>query len=63
MDGKSFQPAVTISNNVSEKQAGVVIRDFVKSISAKQARYIRIRAVNLRAEGWVFVDEILINRG
>jgi predicted alpha-1,2-mannosidase len=63
MDGKSFEPAVTIANDVSEKQEGVIIRDFVKSIPSRQARYIRIRAVNLRAEGWVFVDEILINRG
>ena len=40
-----------------------VTKDFVKSIPPQKARYIRIRAVNLRAEGWVFVDEILINRG
>jgi len=63
MDGKSFEPAVTIANDVSEKQEGVMIRDFSKSIPLQKARYIRIRAVNLRAEGWVFVDEILINRG
>ncbi|HEU4837353.1 MAG TPA: GH92 family glycosyl hydrolase [Pyrinomonadaceae bacterium] len=63
MDGRSFSPAITIANDVSEKQEGVIIRDFVKSIPPQKARYIRIRAVNLRAEGWVFVDEILINRG
>jgi hypothetical protein len=63
MDGKSFEPAITIENDVYEKQEGVVIRDFIKSIPLQKARYIRIRAVNLRAEGWVFVDEILINRG
>jgi hypothetical protein len=59
MDGRSFSPAISIANEVSEKQEGVVIRDFVKSVS-KQARYIRIRAVNLRADKWIFVDEILI---
>jgi hypothetical protein len=63
LDGKSFEPAVTIANDVSEKQEGVVIRDFVKTIPSRQARYIRVRAVNLRTEGWVFIDEILINRG
>jgi predicted alpha-1,2-mannosidase len=63
MDGRSFSPAIAIANDVSEKQEGVIIRDFVKSIPPQKARFIRIRAVNLRAEGWVFVDEILINRG
>jgi len=62
-DGKSFSPAITIMNDVSEKQEGVIIRDFVKSIPLQKARYIRVRAVNPRAEGWVFVDEIIINRG
>ncbi|HSE18378.1 MAG TPA: GH92 family glycosyl hydrolase [Pyrinomonadaceae bacterium] len=60
MDGRSFDPAISIANDVSEKQEGVVIRDFVKSISPTKARYLRIRAVNLRAEGWVFVDEIIV---
>jgi predicted alpha-1,2-mannosidase len=63
MDGRSFSPAIAIANDVSEKQEGVIIRDFAKSIPPQKARYIRIRAVNPRAEGWVFVDEILINRG
>jgi predicted alpha-1,2-mannosidase len=63
MDGKTFSAAIVIANDVSEKQEGVVIRDFVTSVPTQKARYIRIRAVNLRREGWVFVDEILINRG
>ena len=60
MDGRSFSPAISIANEVSDQKEGVVIRDFVKSFPSKQARYIRIRAVNLRAEKWIFVDEILI---
>ena len=60
MDGRSFDPAISIANDVSEKQEGVVIRDFVKPISPAKARYLRVRAVNLRAEGWVFVDEIIV---
>ena len=59
IDGRSFSPAISIANEVSDKQEGVVIRDFVKSVS-KQARYIKIRAVNLREQAWIFVDEILI---
>ena len=60
-DGRSFSPAIAIANDVSEKQEGVVTKDLVKIIPPQKARYIRIRAVNLRTEGWVFVDEILIN--
>lgn len=60
IDGKNFEPAITIANDVPETREGVVIRDFVKSIPRQKARYIRIRAVNLRAEGWVFVDEIIL---
>jgi hypothetical protein len=58
-DGKNFGPRISIGNDVAERD-GVVIKDFVKSIPPQKARYVRIRAVNLRAEGWVFVDEILI---
>jgi predicted alpha-1,2-mannosidase len=59
IDGKSFGPASLIRNDVDERE-GVVIKDFVKSIPPQKARYVRIRAVNPRAEGWIFVDEILI---
>lgn len=61
IDGRTFTPAISVPNEVSDRQEGVVTRDFVKSIPPKKARYIRIRAVNLRPEGWVFVDEIIIN--
>jgi hypothetical protein len=61
VDGKVFGPAIPIGNEVSDTQEGVVIRDFVKSIPPQKARYVRIRAVNLRAEKWIFVDEIIIN--
>ena len=61
IDGKSFDPAITITNDLSERQEGVVIRDFVKSIPPQKTRYLRIRAVNLRAEGWVFIDEIILD--
>jgi len=60
-DGRSFGPAIAITNDVSERREGVVIKDFVKSIPPQKARYVRIKAVNLRAEGWIFVDELFIN--
>jgi hypothetical protein len=60
-DGKTFGPMLTIANDVSETREGVVIKDLVKTMPATNARYIRIRAVNLRAEGWIFVDEIVVD--
>ncbi|HJT28791.1 MAG TPA: GH92 family glycosyl hydrolase [Pyrinomonadaceae bacterium] len=70
LDGNSFEPAITIENDVSEKQEGVVTKDFVKSIPPKQARYVRIRAVNFGkipswhpgsgGDAWIFIDEIVI---
>jgi hypothetical protein len=70
IDGRSFDPAISIANDVSEKQEGVVTRDFVKSIPPKKARYVRIRAVNFGkipawhpgsgGDAWIFVDEIII---
>ena len=72
MDGRSFDPAISIANDVSEKQEGVVTKDFVKSIPPKQARYVRIRAVNFGkipawhpgsgGDAWIFVDEIIIEK-
>ncbi len=70
MDGRNFSPAIVIENDISEKQEGVVKRDFIKSISPKKARYVRIRAVNFGkipawhpgagGDAWIFIDEILI---
>lgn len=71
IDGKTFGPAFSIANDVSEKKEGVVTREFVKSIPPKSARYVRIRAVNFGkipawhpgsgGDAWIFVDEILVN--
>jgi predicted alpha-1,2-mannosidase len=58
IDGRSFGPAVTIPNEISDKEEGVVIRDFVKTIPPQNVRYIRIRAVNFKE--WIFADEIII---
>ena len=60
VDGKNFGPPYVIGNEVSDKQEGVVIRDFVKTIAPAEARYLRLRAVHLRPETWIFVDEIIV---
>jgi glycosyl hydrolase family 92/chitobiase/beta-hexosaminidase-like protein/F5/8 type C domain-containing protein len=71
LDGKTFVPAVSIGNAVTEKSGGTITRDFVRSISPTSARYVRIRAVSLGkipawhpgsgGDAWIFADEILVN--
>jgi hypothetical protein len=70
LDGKSFGPALSIANEVSDRQDGVVARDFVKAFRPQSARYVRIRAVNFGkipawhpgsgGDAWIFVDEIIV---
>lgn len=69
-DGQSFTPAATIANDVSDKEYGVTVRDFVRTIPAQSARYVRVKAFNHGQipdwhpgkgdEAWIFVDEIVI---
>ena len=70
VDGKTFGPAFTIENEVSDKERGIVMKDFVKTIPRQRARYVRIRAVNYGklpawhpgsgGNAWIFVDEIIV---
>jgi len=57
-DGKTFSPAASIANEVSDNEEGIVIKDFVKTIPPQNARYVRVRAVNFKE--WIFVDEIIV---
>jgi len=74
LDGKIFNSVLSIQNEVSDGSrspyGGVVIRDFKGTISPRQARYIRIRAVNfgkipawhpgVGGDAWIFADEIWV---
>src|SRR6266850_3983367 len=75
LDGRSFVPAVTISNDVPDGSdgsgtAGAVIKEFVKSVALQKARYVRIRAHNFGkipawhpgkgGDAWIFADEIIV---
>ena len=70
IDGKSFGPAISIENDISEKREGAITKECVRSISPRSARYIRIRAVNFGkipawhpgsgGDAWIFVDEIVV---
>jgi hypothetical protein len=70
LDGVNFVPAVSIPNDISDKDYNVTIKDFVKTLKPQPARYIRIRAQNYGkipswhashgGDAWIFVDEIII---
>jgi len=59
VDGVTFGSGFSIVNEVSD-QEGVMIKDFVTTIAPTEARYVRIRAVHLRPETWIFADEIIV---
>jgi predicted alpha-1,2-mannosidase len=75
LDGQNFVPALSIANDVPdgsnpEFNVGTIAKDFVKTISPREARYVRIKAVNFGkipawhpghgGDAWIFVDEIII---
>ncbi|HET6892850.1 MAG TPA: GH92 family glycosyl hydrolase, partial [Pyrinomonadaceae bacterium] len=70
LDGNNFNRVASIQNEVPDKQYGIIGREFVKTISAQKARYIRIRAHNYGklpswhpgrgGNAWIFVDEIIV---
>lgn len=70
-DGQSFTKVLSIPSEVEERNSNVVIKDFVKTISPQTTRYIRVKARSLGkiaawhegsgGDGWIFVDEIIIN--
>lgn len=69
-DGQTFTPAASIANDVSVKEYGVVVKDFVVDIPPQPARYIRVKAFNYGAipdwhpgkggQAWIFIDEIVV---
>jgi hypothetical protein len=75
LDGQNFTPVLTIPNDVPDGSdpnvnVGTLAKDFVKNITRRQARYVRITAVNFGkipawhpghgGDAWIFADEIII---
>jgi len=70
VDGQTFTSAGEVVNEVPEQFDGAVIKDFVKTISLQQARYVRVKAINYGripawhpghgGQAWIFADEIWI---
>ena len=75
LDGKSFASVLSVQNDVPDGSGpsfgGVVTRDFKGTISPRQTRYVRIRAINFGkipswhpgagGDAWIFADEIWVN--
>ncbi|MEZ5346382.1 MAG: GH92 family glycosyl hydrolase [Pyrinomonadaceae bacterium] len=71
-DGRNFTKAAEILTNFPEREMTHTIRDYVKEIPAKKARFVRIKAANLGTipdwhpgagfKAFIFVDEIIIGQ-
>ena len=69
-DGVTFSHVLSVTNDVSEKEYGAIVKDFTGAIKPRQARYVKMTARNygklpawhLGAGGdaWIFVDEIVV---
>jgi predicted alpha-1,2-mannosidase len=69
-DGEHFRPANEVLNDIAPETKGVVQKNFVVALSDTQARYLRVRGVNMgkcppshKGAGyaaWIFVDEIRV---
>lgn len=70
IDGQKFTPAAMIANEVGDREYDVVVRDFVQTIPARKARYVRVKAYNYGripdwhpgkgGEAFIFIDEVFI---
>ena len=69
-DGVNFAPALTLNNDVSDKQYGTIIKDLVGAVRPQPARYIKVTARNYGkipawhpgagGDAFIFADEIII---
>ncbi len=69
-DGEKFLPVISIPNDVPDNGYDVVVKDFVKAIPPRQARYVRVKGFNYGTipawhpghggQAWIFIDEIII---
>ncbi len=69
MNGKDFQNIGTVTNDISPKKPGTLLKDFSVELATK-ARYVRVVAKNMGLcpqwhkgagnKAWIFADEIVI---
>jgi hypothetical protein len=69
-DGSNFVPALSLTNDISDKDYGVTIKDLVGEIHSQPARYVKIIAHNYGkipawhpgagGDAFIFADEVII---
>jgi predicted alpha-1,2-mannosidase len=69
-DGRTFTPAASIRNDVPDNNYEVIVKDFVRTIEPRPARYVRVKAYNFGkipawhagagGDAFIFIDEIII---
>lgn len=71
-DGSNYKNVLTVANTISAEDYKVQVNDFSGNINPQQARYVKVKAVNMGklppwhdgheydGEAWIFVDEVLI---
>jgi hypothetical protein len=69
-DGRTFTPAVSIKSDVPDTSYETVVKDFVRQIEPRPARYVRVKAYNYGkipawhagagGDAFIFIDEIII---
>ena len=70
-DGRTFTPALSITNDVPADSYEVVTKDFVGRIAPSPARYVRVKAYNYGkipawhpgagGDAFIFIDELMID--
>jgi hypothetical protein len=69
-DGVNFVPALSLTNDVSDKEYGAIVKDLAGTIAPRTARYVKITAHNYGKiplwhpgagdDAFIFIDEIII---
>jgi len=70
LDGKNFEPALSVVTDVNPQKYEAITRDIGGPIKPVLARYIKLKAQNFGklpachpgagGDSWIFVDEIII---
>lgn len=70
-DGRDFRVVGEITNVVPAERAGAVVAPFQTTFTPSRARYVRVKAVNMKTcptwhkgsggQAWIFIDEIVVH--
>ena len=70
LDGISYSPVGSVGHSVPERRQGAITEDFELKADGRQARYVKIRALNRGTcpdwhpgagrPSWIFCDELII---